>query len=259
MAYLAQGAIKVGVNLATDEDPDWTNVPGVTVANGLGFGENRVDTTTFDTAPGTQASMSGPRSNVALTFTMHDEPDDDAQLAIHQASDDNQAMGFRLLRGSRAQEFSGVPVVSLAAPVNGVVTYSVSVTPDAKPSRSDPLSISGTPDEATVGDPYSFIPTVTGGSGARLFDVSPALPDGLALNATTGAITGTPEEAGEYEGDLTVTDDTGTATLPITLVTGVPVPPFAAPDGYRWVFLTEDGSRLTEDGQRLINLERITA
>lgn len=105
MAYLAQGAIKVEVNLGT-ATPDWTNVSGVTVANGLGFSENRIDTTSFDSAPGTQESISGARPNVPLTFTMHDDPEDEAQLAIH------------------------------AAPVNGVVTYSVSCTPDKAPTRS---------------------------------------------------------------------------------------------------------------------------
>lgn len=136
MAYLAQGAIKVEVNLGTDETPNWTNVPGVTVANGLGFSENRIDTTDFDTPPGSQESISGARPNVPLTFTMHDEPADAAQLAIHEACDDNEPIGFRLLRGTLAQTFKSVPVVSLAAPVNGVVTYSVSATPDAKPARS---------------------------------------------------------------------------------------------------------------------------
>lgn len=136
MAYLAQGAIKVEVNLGTDVAPDWTNVPGVTVANGLGFSENRIDVTDFDTAPGTQESISGARPNVPLSFTMHDEPTDEAQLAIHAACDDNEAIGIRLLRGLKAQEFTSVPNVTLAAPVNGVVTYSVSATPDAKPTRS---------------------------------------------------------------------------------------------------------------------------
>lgn len=136
MAYLAQGAIKVEVNLGTDVSPDWTNVPGVTVANGLGFSENRIDTTDFDSAPGTTESISGARPNVPLTFTMHDEPEDEAQQAIHDACDSNEAIGFRLLRGARAQVFTSVPVVSLAAPVNGVVTYSVSATPDAAPTRA---------------------------------------------------------------------------------------------------------------------------
>lgn len=84
-----------------------------------------------------------------------------------------------------------------------------------------PIELSGTPDDAIVGEAYSFTPTVTGGAGLRVFSISPALPAGLSLNTSTGAITGEPEEAGEYEGTLTVTDETGSDTLPIALTTGV--------------------------------------
>lgn len=136
MPSLAQGYMKVEVDLSATETPTWTNVTGVTVANGLGFGENRIDVTDFDTAPGSTESISGARPNTPMTFTMHDEPADAAQTAIHDASDDNESMQWRLRRGTKAQVFMGVPIVTLAAPVNGVVTYSVSVTPDAKPTRA---------------------------------------------------------------------------------------------------------------------------
>jgi hypothetical protein len=137
MPTLAQGYMKLQVDLSATGTPDWTNVPGVTVANGLGYSENRIDVTDFDTAPGSTESISGPRANTPLTFTMHDEPTDEAQIAILEASDDNESLGWRLKRGTKAQIFKGVPVVTLAAPVNGVVTYSVSITPDAKPTRGN--------------------------------------------------------------------------------------------------------------------------
>lgn len=137
MPTLAQGYMKLQVDLSATSTPDWTNIPGVTVANGLGFSENRIDTTDFDTAPGSTESISGPRANTPLTFTMHDEAADEAQIALHDASDDNEALKFRLIRGTKAQVFTGVPVLNLAAPVNGVVTYSGSITPDAKPTRSN--------------------------------------------------------------------------------------------------------------------------
>lgn len=136
MPTLAQGYMGIDVDLSATETPDWTNVPGATVANGLGFSENRIDVTDFDTAPGSTESISGPRQNTPLTFTMHDEATDEAQLAIHAASDDNVPLKWRLKRGTKAQIFTGVPTVNLAAPVNGVVTYSVSITPDAKPTRA---------------------------------------------------------------------------------------------------------------------------
>jgi hypothetical protein len=50
------------------------------------------------------------------------------------------------------------------------------------------------PEIAVVGMAISFSPTVTGGS-VTSYAVSPALPAGLAINATTGVISGTPSSA----------------------------------------------------------------
>lgn len=136
MPVQAQGYLKLDVDLSSTETPTWTNVPGVTVAAGLGFGENDIDVTDFDTAPGTQETISGARPNVPLTFTMHDESDDAAQIAMHAAGDANTPMQFRLRRGTKAQVFSGVPNLTLSGPVAGVVTYSGSIKPQAKPTRT---------------------------------------------------------------------------------------------------------------------------
>lgn len=135
MPVQAQGYLKLDVDLSATETPDWTNVPGVTVASGLGFGENDIDTTDFDTPVGSQESVPGARPNLPLTFTMHDEPEDEAQIAMHTANDNNAPMKFRLRRGTKAQVFSGVPNLSLTGAVQGIVTYSGSVKPQAKPTR----------------------------------------------------------------------------------------------------------------------------
>lgn len=136
MPTLAQGYMKLEVDLSATETPDWTSIPGVTVANGLGFSENRIDVTDFDTPAGSTESISGPRQNTPLTFTMHDEPEDEAQIALHEASDDNESLKFRLIRGTKAQVFTAVPILNLGAAVNGVVSYNGSLTPDGKPTRS---------------------------------------------------------------------------------------------------------------------------
>ena len=136
MPVQAQGYLKLQVDLSATGTPDWTDIKGVTVASGLGFGENRIDTTDFDTPVGSQESISGPRPNQPLTFTMHDEPADEAQIALHEAGDDNESLKFRLLRGTKAQVFEAVPVMTLAGAVAGVVTYNGSLTPNAKPTRA---------------------------------------------------------------------------------------------------------------------------
>src|SRR5581483_6295715 len=54
--------------------------------------------------------------------------------------------------------------------------------------------------------------TATGGDGNYTFAVvSGSLPDGLSLNTSTGAITGTPTKAGTFSFQVSVHDGTGTA------------------------------------------------
>lgn len=69
------------------------------------------------------------------------------------------------------------------------------------------ITVSTLPD-GVLGVAYNQTITVTGGSGAKTFSVSSgALPAGLALNATTGAIAGTPTAPiGTASFTITVTD-----------------------------------------------------
>jgi hypothetical protein len=53
--------------------------------------------------------------------------------------------------------------------------------------------IAGTPTAATQNVAYSWTPSVGGGIGPYTFSITAgALPTGLSLNASTGAVTGTP-------------------------------------------------------------------
>jgi hypothetical protein len=76
------------------------------------------------------------------------------------------------------------------------------------------LAISGTPDTATVGVAYSFVPTVINATSTPSFALTGTLPDGLSFNTSTGAMTGTPAAAGTTLGlSITVTDAVGSAVL----------------------------------------------
>lgn len=69
-----------------------------------------------------------------------------------------------------------------------------------------------TPADAVRGKTYSFTPSVTGGVATKTFTVtSGALPPGLSLNASTGAVTGTPTQAGSYSITLQVESGQGDA------------------------------------------------
>lgn len=135
-AKQAQGYLALEVDMSATATPNFQRVTRVTVANGLGFGENRIDTTNFDTAPGSQESISGPRPNQPLTGTFQDDPDSPTQQKLHDAGDSNTPLTFRLIRGTKAQVFSAVPVLTISGAVNGIVTYSYSLTPEAKPTRA---------------------------------------------------------------------------------------------------------------------------
>ena len=67
-----------------------------------------------------------------------------------------------------------------------------------------------------VGSPVSYQVSAT--NSPTSFAVTPALPGGLALNATTGSISGTPTTAGAYTLALTATNGSGTsASFPLAL------------------------------------------
>lgn len=87
------------------------------------------------------------------------------------------------------------------------------------PTTAPPLSISTTilPSSAVGAAGYSATLTATGGTGAHTWSALPqALPPGLSLDSATGAVTGTPTQAGIFNFTVTVTDSGAMET------TGVP-------------------------------------
>ena len=83
----------------------------------------------------------------------------------------------------------------------------------------------------SVGSAYSTSLDATGGTGAQTWSVtSGALPNGVSLNPSTGAITGTPQVGSNGTHSLTVrVQDSGSppqsAQKPLSITIGLPAPP----------------------------------
>ena len=86
------------------------------------------------------------------------------------------------------------------------------------------LSISGNPQNGTVGTPYSTTLQAAGGVGPYTFSIaSGTLPAGLTLNAATGVISGTPSASGSAAFTAQVRDATGnTASGPFNIAIAGP-------------------------------------
>lgn len=106
----------------------------------------------------------------------------------------------------------------------GSRTYVIAVTAIVCPVITlSPASLPG----IVVGAPYSQTVSASGGIAPYTYLItSGALPPGLALNSTTGAITGVPTTAGSYSFTITATDANGCpANQAYTIVVAVAVCP----------------------------------
>lgn len=98
-------------------------------------------------------------------------------------------------------------------------TQSMSITVYATPS------LTGSAGDGIVGKAYSFTPSRTGGLGPYTYSLaSGTAPSGCSLNASTGAITGTPTVAATFSPTIRVTDLLGgTDTLALSITIAAPL------------------------------------
>src|SRR5713101_7700990 len=106
---------------------------------------------------------------------------------------------FRIISGhKRVSSLLLIAVLTYAHSQAAALAGHISITPTSLPP-------------ATVHSPYNAVLSVSGGTSPYQFKVAQGvLPPGLALNSSTGAITGTPTTKGMYYFKVVVTDLPGT-------------------------------------------------
>ena len=95
-----------------------------------------------------------------------------------------------------------------------------------------PLTISGNPStEVAVGTAYSFEPTTNAAAGTALTFSVMNLPSWASFSTTTGALSGTPTQAGTFANIvISVTDGTQTSSMdPFSITVAVPNPAHQPP------------------------------
>ncbi len=124
-----------------------------------------------------------------------------------------------LLSGTPTAGGSYAFTVQVADTAGGTASKAVSLVIAAAPSLSNPA-----PPAGQAGVAYSDTLAVTGGTGPFTWAVSSgSLPPGLALNASTGVLSGTPAGMGLYTFTVKVTDSFGlsaTQSLNISVAVG---------------------------------------
>ena len=117
---------------------------------------------------------------------------------------------------------TGTATITATSIKNTSISKSVTITVNAQPNITTTQALL-TAAPATAGVAYSFSFTATGGSGTLTWSAT-GLSDGLSINASTGAITGTPTSQKTVSFTVTIKDSSSagaesqtTGTLTITV------------------------------------------
>jgi len=134
---------------------------------------------------------------------------DGTSLTVRSTREGGNVVAMRLQGRFRT---AGTPTLTVQRQpflASSVIVETINATV-AAPSA---VTMTGTAGSGTVGTDYSYVPTITGGSGQKRFFLSSGtLPAGLSINPANGAITGRPAQGATSASGLvvSVTDASGT-------------------------------------------------
>jgi hypothetical protein len=140
--------------------------------------------------------------------------------------------GMQLMTASQFPEFGINAQIGGAPPATGSYSVVVSVTDSSSPAVTIQRTFNFNaqamdnefPFNPTRGSPYSFYVRPIGGAPPFAWTlVGGALPSGLSLNTSTGVISGTPQENGNFSATITITSSPASGSLQVTRVIGFQV------------------------------------
>jgi hypothetical protein len=118
----------------------------------------------------------------------------------------------------------------------GSRAYTIVIAAAACPAITvSPIALPSGP----IGVPYTQLVTAAGGTAPYAYTATGTLPNGLTLNAATGAISGTPTTAGTFNFTITATDSNGcpgsrayTIVIPAGVCPAITLSPASLSVGY---------------------------
>jgi hypothetical protein len=170
------------------------------------------------------------------------------------------ALPTNLLLNATTGAITGTPTV--VGTFSGTVTASNGVLPVATQAFSivigtlqapPAITSAAPPATGTVGVAYNHTYTATGNPAPTYTVTAGALPTNLLLNATTGAITGTPTVVGTFSGTVTASNGVlPVATQAFSIVIGTPI--IAPPLSYQGLWWADPRVR-NQDGESISRTE----